>query len=327
MALKKKNLILTGVFLFTLFIIQAVFVQALPQTGTSAGDRITTTFFVRIINNCTAAITQSEEDEAYLTAVSASLGQADEKSAKTEQQEPVVQKEYTPITKPLNSNNGSITVPDTPLVLIYHTHATETYTASEETAIVYSSTARSRDVNTNVVAIGKIVCDILEKDYGIKTIHDTALHDYPSYDNAYINSLDSIEKYMAEYPSIQYAFDLHRDGVNDTESARAKYSTTVDGVPAAKIMMVVGLNHETSNQNTAFAKRFKETMDGMYPNVMLPITYRETSRFNQFMCKNGMLFEMGSNLSTMEEASLSAELLARTIAEVIYTDIQNGAVE
>ncbi len=64
-------------------------------------------------------------------------------------------------------------------------------------------------------------------------------------------------------------------------------------------------------------------MDKLYPGVMLSITYRQTARFNQFTCPNALLFEVGSNLSTFEEARISAEYLARTMAEVIYADMKN----
>lgn len=324
--MNKKNIIITMVFLFTFLLIQTIFIQGFKNASADDKNSLLESYLIRIINKCAACNTNKSENEEYyaniskvFTANTIPFSIAD-KSSNDENTSSV----YTPVTsKPLNTEIEDVDMPDEPLVLIYHTHATESYTATENTPVVYSSNARSKNKTTNMVAIGDIVCQILEKDYGIKTVHDTSLHDYPSYNDSYNNSLKNINKYMEKYPTIEYVFDLHRDGLNNTESAQKKYSASINGISCTKIMIVVGLNHENSNKNVNFAKTFKSTMDKLYPGVMLSIVYRETSRFNQFTCPNALLFEVGSNLSTFEEARVSAEYLARTMAEVIYQDIKN----
>jgi len=327
LVMNKKNFIITMTFLFAFLLIQTIFVQGFKNASDDEKNSLLQSYLIRIVNKCSASTINESENEEYYSNISkvftsdsipfsiASNNDDDEENTSFA---------YTPVTsKPLNTEIEDIDMPDDPVVLIYHTHATESYTATDNTPIVYSSNARSKDKTTNMVAIGDIVCQILEKDYGIKTVHDTALHDYPSYNDSYNNSLKNINKYMAKYPSIEYVFDLHRDGLNDTETAQKKYKATINGTSCTKIMIVVGLNHENSNKNVNFAKTFKSTMDKLYPGIMLNIVYRETSRFNQFTCPNALLFEIGSNLSTFEEARVSAEYLARTMAEVIYQDMKN----
>lgn len=319
----KKNIVITIIFVLSFFLIQIIFIQGYKNATGDQKNKLLLNFYTRIINKSAAVYTDIEDDENYYSDITQifignvlSIGKKSNSTATTTT-------EYTPVTsKPLNTAIKKTDMPNEPIVLIYQSHTTESYTATKATPIEYSSYFRSKDPKTNMNAIGEIVCQILEKDYGIKTVHDTKIHDL-SYNNSYNDSLKSINKYMEKYPSIQYVFDLHRDGLNDTESARNKYKAKIGKYESTKIMIVVGMNHENSNKNAKFAKTFKSTMDELYPGVMLPITYRQTARFNQFTCENALLFEIGSNLSTFEEARISAEYLARTMAEVIYADIKN----
>jgi len=320
----KKNIIVTLIFLFTFFLIQTIFIQGYKNASSEEKNTLLLNIYERIINRTAAVFTDIEDNEDYFSNISQIFIGNVLSPSKNPGNKKTTVAEYTPVTsKPLNTALKNVSVPSNPIVLIYHTHATESYAATENIPITYSSYSRSKNINTNMVAIGSIVCKILEKDYGIKTIHDTSLHDAASYTQSYSNSLKSINNYLEKYPSIQYVFDIHRDGLNDTESARNKYKYTLNNIPSTKIMIVVGLNHKNSNKNSEFAKTFKNTSDKLYPGLMLPITYRQTSRFNQFTNPNALLFEVGSNLSTFEEAQISAEYLAHTMAQIIYNDLKN----
>lgn len=80
----------------------------------------------------------------------------------------------------------------------------------------------------NVVAVGNEVTEIFNS-RGIETLHDTALHDYPSFNGAYADALSSIEWYLSEYPSIQVVFDLHRDSIVYDDDTKAKVVTKING--------------------------------------------------------------------------------------------------
>ena len=70
-----------------------------------------------------------------------------------------------------------------PQVLIYHTHATESFEPYDSTIYDTRNTWRSTDNTENMVAVGDALCAAIEA-HGIGVIHDTTLHDYPSYNGS-----------------------------------------------------------------------------------------------------------------------------------------------
>ncbi|MPW24631.1 hypothetical protein GC105_02335 [Alkalibaculum sp. M08DMB] len=236
------------------------------------------------------------------------------------------EKEIYSITasKPLNSDEVEVNnTSDKPLVLLYSTHTTESYTSTDKTKIDYTSYARTTNEEHNVLAVGAEVKKVLEEKYGIVVVHDTTVHDYPSYAQSYSNSLETIKKNLKKYPSIQYVFDIHRDGLVDNPSNKEKYATVVNEVNSAKIMMVVGLNHDNSAMNLKFSEKVYQGFKEMYPSIALPTVKRSTAKYNQFARDNAMLFEVGSNLSTLEEAKASGKFLGDVLGKVI-TDKENN---
>src|SRR5690554_2437654 len=154
-----------------------------------------------------------------------------------------------------------------PLVLIYHTHTTESYTSSSKSKIDYISPWRTLDEDKNMTRIGKEVKNILENQYGIKVIHNTTVHDYPDYSVSYTRSLQTIEKVLKDNPTIKYVFDLHRDGLANTKKNREKYVTAFGEQEVAKVMMVVGNDNFNTEQNKSFAKSIQEKLDNDYPGI------------------------------------------------------------
>ena len=108
------------------------------------------------------------------------------------------------LNKPLSWNLRG----ETPTVLIYHTHATESYRKFLQD---YQETVpfRTLDPHYNVVSIGARVAEILEE-AGIPVIHDQQIHDYPSYNSAYYSSRQTAQAILKENPGILLALDIHR---------------------------------------------------------------------------------------------------------------------
>lgn len=224
--------------------------------------------------------------------------------------------------KPMNDNSVQVSgfISKDPLVLLYHTHTTESYTSSSQTKIDYSSPYRSLNENQNVVAVGEVVTQILENQYGIKVIHDTTINDYPDFNKSYSNSLKNIKSNLEKHPTIEYVFDIHRDGLANTENNIKKYHAVFNGVDTSKIMIVLGLNHSNSDKNQAFANKIYFKLDEMYQGITVPIIARQNSKYNQFVSDNAVLFEIGSNLSTLEEAKASAECLGHVLGKMIIEE-------
>ena len=92
-----------------------------------------------------------------------------------------------------------------PTVLILHTHASESY--EKQTDYTETVPYRTLDKRYNMVSIGARVGELLEAG-GIRVIHDETIHDYPSYNDAYENSRQAVEAYLAENPEIVFCTDL-----------------------------------------------------------------------------------------------------------------------
>ncbi len=61
---------------------------------------------------------------------------------------------------------------------------------------------RTEDNNYNVVRVGEELKNCLEA-YGISVIHNTTLHDYPSYNGAYDRAAATISSMLQQYPKLK----------------------------------------------------------------------------------------------------------------------------
>ncbi len=202
-----------------------------------------------------------------------------------------------------------------PTVLIVHTHTSEAYAESEG--------ARSRDDSVNMVRIGTIVKENLEKQ-GIKVIHDTTHNDYPAYNGSYNKALGVIQRNIAENPDIQVVLDIHRDYTartsGDTE-IQLKPVTTFDGRKTSQVMFVVGtdhsgLDHPDWRHNLAFAVKLNDVFNEIAPNVMRPINVRK-ERFNQHLTKGSLIVEVGAASNSLSESENAAYYIAQSVAAVL----------
>lgn len=210
-------------------------------------------------------------------------------------------------------NNG-------PQVLIVHTHTTESYTDSEKNKYSSSDSDRSTDETKNITAVGNAVCDILNQN-GIQTVHDTTVHDYPSYNGAYGRSLTTVKNNLSKYPSVKVVLDIHRDGMVKSDGTKLKVATDINQVKTAQVMLVVGTNasgllHDKWKENLKFACKIQNAANEKYPTLMRPIDLRE-ERFNQHMTEGSLIIEIGSNGNTLEEAIEGGKDIARVISEVL----------
>ena len=206
---------------------------------------------------------------------------------------------------------------ETPTVLILHTHATESYTKTE--SYTESSAYRTLDTGYNVVSVGAELAKVLEEG-GIKVIHDTTLHDYPSYSGSYNHARSYIADYLKQYPSIALVLDIHRDSVEDSDGVQMRFTTQVDGQSAAQLMMVVGtdangLNHPNWSENMSLAVKLHALLEKNCPGICRPISFR-SQRFNQDLSTGAMLVEVGSAGNTRAEALLAAQILGQAIVDL-----------
>jgi len=207
-----------------------------------------------------------------------------------------------------------------PTVLVMHTHGCETYTGENGIGLGDAGSYRITDTDKNVVRIGEILADELNKK-GINTIHDKTLCDYPSYNLSYKTAMGLNDWYLNRYPSISFIFDIHRDAIAESDGSPVKLTTSIDGKPCAQAMIVcgtdkLGLEHPYWKDNLIFALKIQKVMEKKYPTLMRPVNIRE-ERFNMHQTKGSLIFEIGTHGNTMQEAEMCIKLLADGIGEVL----------
>lgn len=225
---------------------------------------------------------------------------------------------------PLNfAKSASSNNVNQPIVLIIHTHGSECYSPEGVQAYTDDTLTRTLDTSKNVVAVGEILANTLNN-RGVPTIHCTTMFDAESYSDSYDLSEKKVQEYLAEYPSIQYIFDVHRDSITRTNNEKIKPLTIVNGTETAQAMFVVGTDsggadHPNWLNNLTVATFFQNRLIEKYGNIMRPINLRKAS-FNAEHAPGSLLIEVGTCGNTLSEAKNCATLLGETIAEIILTD-------
>ena len=210
---------------------------------------------------------------------------------------------------------------DSPKVLILHTHATESYTQTAQFSYTPSAAYRTLDTGYNMIRVGQALKEALEQK-GITVIHDTTLHDYPSYNDAYIQSRKTAQQWLTLYPSISLVIDLHRDAAGDSTVKQLSTGTVVDNTRTAQLMLVVGSNaggrqHPNWKTNFALAAKLHAQLEKRFPGICRPISFR-TERFNQDLSAGALLIEVGGAGDTLEEALAATEFLAEGIWDLAF---------
>lgn len=207
-----------------------------------------------------------------------------------------------------------------PLVLIVHTHATEAYTMTALNSYEESSAYRTADRNYNVVRVGKVIADRLNKQ-GIVTLHDTSLNDLPGYNGSYGRMEALICRYLEEYPSIRMVIDVHRDAVSDGQGGELALRSELEGQSAAQLLLVMGTDlggstHPHWQTNLSLALKLQVLGEKEAPGLFRKLSLC-ASRYNQHLTPYSMLLEVGTAGNTLEEALISADFFAQQLARLI----------
>ena len=204
-----------------------------------------------------------------------------------------------------------------PTVLVFHSHTSESYENTE--GYDASDPYRTRDENYNMISIGRYLTQCLQE-RGIGVIHDTTVHDYPSYNNAYSLSRETVKQYLEAYPSIRLVLDIHRDAYEDANGKQASDTVTVNGQESARLMIVAGTDaggytHTAWRDNLSLAVKLHTVLQKKYPGLCRDLTMR-SYYFNQDLSAGALLVEVGTAGDTRQEALYAAELLADGIAQL-----------
>ncbi len=210
-----------------------------------------------------------------------------------------------------------------PQVLIMHTHTTECYMNEERDYYTESDAPRTLDNNKNMVAIGAVIAEKLRQN-GIGVIHDTTVHDHPSYSGSYNRSAETVKKNLEKYPTIKIVIDVHRDAISDSTVNKVKPTVEIDGKKTAQVMLVMGSEtggvsgYPKWQDNLSLAVKYQQMMEVTYPGFARAITLN-SAKYNQNITVGSILLEVGSDANTFEEAKNAAEKSAESLVALLNT--------
>lgn len=213
----------------------------------------------------------------------------------------------------LNSSN--------PQVLIVHTHATESFFPKLVENYPKSWGERDNDVAKNMVSVGEVIKNYLNKS-GIKTVQSTVLHDKGEYNGAYDRSRKTIQSYLKKYPSIKVVLDVHRDAINEEDGDKIRPIINIKGKTAGQIMLVSGCEsgpitgYPNWQKNLRFSLGLQKTLEQNYPSLARPLFFAE-KKYNQDLCENSLLVEVGSQANLLSEAKYSAKLFSISLSKYL----------
>ncbi|MBQ8922149.1 MAG: stage II sporulation protein P [Oscillospiraceae bacterium] len=214
----------------------------------------------------------------------------------------------------------------TPMVLIYHTHTTESFVSEKTGAYDASCIFRTTEPDKNMVMVGDAIAEQLSA-AGIGVVHAREIHDYPVWSGAYSNSAKTIQSVLEQYPSICIALDIHRDAISDGSTVVAPVCT-INGNQSAQIMIISGcdkgnMGMPNYRENFHLASAIQQTAEGMFPGFTRPILF-DYRKYNQNLTNGSLLIEVGSQGNTLEEARYAGELVGKSLSETIRKLCEGG---
>ncbi len=214
----------------------------------------------------------------------------------------------------LETDVGLTKNPDEPQILIYHTHASETY-----------ADYGPQNTDADVVGAGTYLTELLRQ-RGWNVIHDTTAYDRKEgkleRSRAYTYALEGVQGILQTHPTIEVVLDLHRDGVADS----VRLTENINGKPTAQIMFFQGMSRTPEGEiaylpnphlqeNLAFCFQMQLAC-GRYPGFARKI-YLKGLRYNLHLRGRSSLIEAGAQTNTKEEVWNAMELLAEVVDTVL----------
>ncbi len=199
-----------------------------------------------------------------------------------------------------------------PIVYIYNSHQLENYDNSNYEAY---------NITPNVMMASYMLKEKLNE-YNIPTIaEDSDITEYMNLNNwnynySYLASRHFIEQRKEEYPTINYFIDIHRDSI------KRNYSTiTINDKNYAKVLFVIGLEHQDATYNLEFAKSINNEIQQKYPGLSRGVITKEgpgvNGIYNQDISHNSILIEIGGYENKIDEVYNTIEALSEVLKVII----------
>lgn len=209
-------------------------------------------------------------------------------------------------------NNEEEVKSNEPLIYIYNTHDEEAYYNSylnpynivpDVKLASYYFQERLKDLGIESVVEKRKIKDVLDKNGW-------------NYRYSYNASRVYLEEVSKNNPSIKYFIDLHRDSVG-----KDKTTTTINGKSYARVMFLVGLEHENYQKNLDLATRLDELISQFDSTLSRGIYQKEgpgvNGIYNQDFSSKAILIEVGGQYNTIEEVANTIEVIARVLKDYL----------
>lgn len=214
------------------------------------------------------------------------------------------------------SNNKEVLNSTKPIIYIYSTHDTEGYASSyfniynikpDVKIASYYLQEKLSDLGLNTIVEKRMIKDALNKNNWV-------------YKDSYKASRIYLENTYQNNTSLKYFIDLHRDS-----SLKSKTTTTIDGKSYARVMFLVGLEHDNYNANLKVATDINNLIKAKYPSLTRGI-YKKSGPgvngiYNQDFNSNCILIELGGQYNTMLEVSNTIDILAKILYDYIGENV------
>ena len=220
----------------------------------------------------------------------------------------------TPVIKDKEEKNTN----SKPKVYIFNTHQTEGYN---------SNFLEAFNINNTVYLASHILGEYLS-DLGVATIvEENSIIDVLNtngwkYGYSYKASRILLENAYKKNPSLDFFIDLHRDAASYDRTV-----TEIDGKKYAKILFVVGLEHDSYEPNLQLAKKLNERIKKIAPTLSRGVLEKKgpgvNGKYNQDFNKNTILIEVGGQYNYIEEVNNTLKIIAKVIYEYLEDEKEN----
>ena len=199
-----------------------------------------------------------------------------------------------------------------PIVYIYNTHESEEYKVNYkyEYSIIpsvkltsYILQEKLENLGINSIVETSSIKDILNKNNWV-------------YRNSYKASRILLEEAFKNNNSLKYFIDIHRDSSNYD-----KTMIEIDNKKYAKVLFVVGLEHEGYEFNLKLAEELNNSLEEKLPGISRGISKKEglgvNGIYNQDFNNNCILIEIGGVDNNILEVSNTINIFGDILAKYI----------
>lgn len=211
----------------------------------------------------------------------------------------------SPVNKVIENNN-------LPKVYIFNTHQSEGYN---------STFLDTFNINNTVYIASHILGEYLN-DLGISSlVEENSIVDILStngwkYGYSYKASRILLEQAYKNNPSLMFFIDLHRDS-----ASYDKTMVSIDGINYARVLFVVGLEHDNYQENLDLANKLNERLKNINPKLSRGVLEKKgkgvNGIYNQDFNKFTILMEIGGQYNYIEEVNNTLKIVAKVIFEYL----------